>query len=217
VKSFHGKAFLGFDAQNSGSDSANGGTYSAELKRNLSSLQIHLTHKLVLTNGHVVFSGKASGGDASVDDSYDDTGADASGKETHNGPLVGEPPAFGTASVYINANTCKYQLFVSFAVPTTVSGTFDSGSHLTVTGSAYSERDHLPNSLSPVGGDSPNAYSGGCPGNPLKKGTSCYRYGTGIVGLCNTSDVSTSKCPARGEPVGNVHFFWTLKPTFFAR
>ena len=61
------------------------------------------------------------------------------------------------------------------------------------------------------GGDGPPAY-GRCPGNPLKTGKTCYQYGTGIVGLCSTSDVGTQHCPA--DPVGNAHFIWSLLPTF---
>ncbi|MFL5829027.1 MAG: hypothetical protein ACJ76X_03845, partial [Solirubrobacteraceae bacterium] len=149
-------------------------------------------------------------GSASVDDTYDDSGdSQFSGDETHSGPLTNQPPNFGTATLFFDLKKCKYQLVVAFGVATTVSGTFDAGSQSTVSGTVYSDRNHIPQNLSVVGGDGPPAYHD-CPGNPLASGHTCYQFGTGVIGLCNTSDVGTNHCPP--PPVGNAHFIWSLKP-----
>src|SRR5436190_950822 len=81
---------------------------------------------------------------AVVDDRYSDSGAQLSGSETHSGPLTNQLPIFGTATLLFDLNMCQYQLIVSFGVKTTVTGSFDAGSHRTVTGTAYGDRNHIP-------------------------------------------------------------------------
>lgn len=203
---------MGFNATNSDPDQTTGGTYTAELKHSVFGLKVNLTHKQVIHNAkgtHVIFAGKASGGDASVDDTYNDSGQ-FSGQETHSGALTNQPPNFGRASLFFDLNKCKYQLFVSFGVETTVTGTFDAGSQTTVTGTSYGDRNHIPKSLSLSDGVLQPAYGGQCPGNPLKSGQPCYKFGIGIIGLCSTSDVGSNQCPS--DPVGHAHLTWNLKP-----
>lgn len=210
VKSFHGTATIGFKAQNSGPDQGNGGTYSAHLEHILSDVKLNLTHKQVIRNAHTGTHVIFTGGDASIDDTYDDSGAQLSGQETHSGALTNQPPSYGTASLFFDLNKCEYRLMVSFSVVTTVSGSVDAGSHPTVTGTAYGDRNHIPRSLSLSDGIVNPAYGGGCPGNPLKSGDPCYKFGIGIVGICSTSGVGTNDCPP--DPGGHADFVWGLKP-----
>ena len=214
VKAYQGHAAVGFHAQNSGPDVGNGGTYAAQLERNLSSVEIKLKHKKVVRNhvtgSHAIFTGKAVGGNVTVDDNFNDTGAMFSGQESYNGPL-GQLPNFGSAFLLLDLNSCHYKLSVSFGVQTTFTGTLDSGSHPSVSGTVYSEREHIPGNLHLVGGAGPNAYGRACPGgDPFLATDSCYEYGGGTIGLCSTFDVSTSNCPA--DPVGTAQFTWVLKP-----
>jgi hypothetical protein len=214
VKSYHGTVFTGFHANHTGPDQGNGGMYAAQLKHDLTGVQVNLTHKQVIhnrkTGTHVIFVGKASGGAASVDDTYSDSGAQSSGNETHSGPLGNQLPDFGSVSLFFDLSKCTYQLVLNFGVQTTVTGTFDAGSHPTVTGTAYGDRNHIPRSLTLSNGVLLPPYGGKCPGNPVKSGQPCYKYGIGLIGLCSTSDVGTNQCPP--DPVGHADFGWQLKP-----
>jgi hypothetical protein len=215
VNAFRGHAVIGFGANNSGPDVGNGGSYTAHLSRSLSRIKVNLDHKKVvrnkLTGAHVIFTGKASGGDVAVDDDFEDTGAMFSGHQTYNGPLSNHQPGFGSSGLFLDLNTCHYKLTIGFAVRTTFTGTLESGSHPVVTGSVYSERKKIPHDLQLTGADGPSAYGGACPGgNPILSKLSCYRYGGGLIGLCSTFDVSTPDCPP--DPVGTARFRWVLKP-----
>jgi hypothetical protein len=72
VNSYQGHTATFFDAQGSGSDVGNGGTYAAQWERNVAHASVDLTHKQVLRNRitgtRVIFSGKASGGTVTIDD-----------------------------------------------------------------------------------------------------------------------------------------------------
>lgn len=219
VKAYQGHLTLGFDAHGGGADIGNGGTYSAQLKRDLGSLEIHLMHKSVIRNAkgtHAIFTGKASGGTVVIDDTFKDTGVMWTGKESYTGPLTNRLPDFGTAFLIFDLNKCSYQLEVLFNVGTTLSGNApwsDPSATVSVSGTAYTHREAVPSSLKLSGFVQPRVWDRSCPGNPLRSGKSCYTFGGGLVGLCGSLDLVAANCGPSNTPA-DASVAWHLKPTF---
>ena len=226
VNSYHGQAHMGFDAQASGPDEPGQPQYGTEtisLFRSLASVNIDLTHKLVVRNRftgtHVFFSGKASGGDVTIKDTFDDTIENTShATVSYNGPLKNAFPAnFGQAALIFDLDTCQYQLTVSFGVKTQFSGDQAIEPGDTASGGADSHRKHIPASLKLSGVAAPDAYQT-CPDNPLVTGKACYAFGGGwtndFLTLKECHSTQAVDCGPSDQPVGVATFAWHLSPAF---
>jgi hypothetical protein len=216
VNSFRGHADLGFSATASGQDPGNGGTETVGLSRSVSSVQIRLTAKKVIGGGVVVFTGKASGGAVSVSDTFNNTGTMQSGAEDYGGPVTNQLPNFGSAELFLNTRSCKYQFEVGLGAETTFSGDAAVQPGATVTGFAYGERRHIPNSLNLSGATTPDVYDNNCPGSPFVTGRACYAFGGGWTTDFDTlkrcHSVVAANCGPSGEPLGTATFSWSLQP-----
>ena len=226
VKSYHGRATVEFDAQDGGPDVGNGGTYSASLSRHLSDLTLNLTNKKDLPSiNSAIFTGTVSGGDALVNDSFSDTGANWQGAEKHSGPLTRQLPDYGFTSLEVLPTFvgCKYQLKIAFGVRTTFTANVPisgADANPTVTGSVFSPWGFLPKSLTLQNDLDPVIdWGGGCHTEGMGGVLACYRFGGGEVGLCGTSDLMAAKCGGQdGQPPnGTATFSWHLTPTFVQR
>jgi hypothetical protein len=223
VKAFTGVAHLGFRAQASGSDEPGEPQYGIEtidLSRS-AGLDIKLTHKLVSRLGVVAFTGTASGGTVTVNDTFDDS-SDSSAHSAYNyqDPLSNQLPNFGTASLFLDPKKCKYQLTVSFGVRAQSSGEFQGSD--SVGGGATSQPKQIPASLNlgrsvELVQDHPDAYYT-CPGDPLLSGKSCYQFSGGFatdfMTLFQCHSSQAVNCSSSDGPVGTATFAWHLKPSY---
>ena len=219
VKGFKGRASIGFNAQAHGQDVGNGGTYSASLSRDLSGIAIRLTTKTVTRPGVILFTGTAGGGDVTVNDSFVDTGANAAGKEEHNGPLTHQLPTYGSAVLFVFPVPCRYQLEVAFGIQTTFTGNVPGADpHPSITGSVYTAEDPISKSLTLSDDLDADVYwGGGCPRDGMQRGLlACYMFGGGEVGLCGTSDLVAADCSGPSDQRlsdSTATFSWHLTPT----
>ncbi len=217
VKAFHGHAVISFKENASGKE-ASGGTDTIVLKRSAASLQISLTKKKVLGGRYVWFTGKASGGHVAVDDTHTFTtlgGSSETGTLSYDGPVSTSLPNLG-ATLIFDPVTCKYVFVANFAVKAKFGGGDAGRPNATVTGSATSERHHVPANLHVVGGDGPDAGGPACK-DPVATGEACYRYTGGysvdFTPLFVCHSLTAGKCEPDSEPTGSAHFVWTLLPT----
>jgi hypothetical protein len=217
VKAFHGHAVISFKESATGKE-ASGGTDTIALKRSAASLQISLTKKKVLGGRYVWFTGKASGGHVVVDDTHTFTtqgGTSTTATLSYNGPVSTSLPNLG-ATLIFDPVTCKYLLVANFAVKAKYGGDEADRPNATVTGSATSERHHVPANLYVVGGDGPDAGGPACK-DPVATGEACYRYTGGwsvdFTPLFVCHSLTAGKCEPDSEPTGTAHFVWTLFPT----
>lgn len=218
VNAYQGHTATFFDAQGSGSDVGNGGSYAAQWERNVAHASVDLTHKQVirnqLTGTHVIFSGEANGGTVTIDDTFNDTGVMWGGQERYSEPLVNLLPEFARTVLFLDLNTCQYQVFFSFNVKTALSGNAPwSSSSAAVSGGVYSPRLHITRSLKLANSSLSGAYSS-CPSDPLSSGSSCYQYGGGLIGLCGSLDLVAANCSANKDPVDTGSLAWILSPKF---
>jgi hypothetical protein len=180
-------------------------------------VRIKFTARKVIGRGVVVFTGKASGGGVSVSDTFKNTGTMQTGTADYGGAVTNQRPNFGSAALYLATIPCKYQLEVGFGVKTTFSGDPAVQPGAAVTGFAYSQEKHIPNSLKLSGDATPDAYDSGCPGNPFTTGNACYTFGGGWTTDFGTLEqchsVVASNCVSREDPVGTAKFSWGLSPT----
>ncbi len=209
VKSFHGHASLTFHGTATREDPGTGGTETVNLSRAALKLTVDLTQKV--SNGKlgiVIFIGHAHGGVIKVDDNRTDTYSDASlrysGHESYNGPML---PSFGAAQLYIDAGTCAYKLHVSFRVWTDFSGSKQIQPQASVAGFFWTAREPPHTSLNLFGADGPDAYTGGCPANPLLAIQPCYDFDGGWAKEFET--VAGTRGPFDQANIG-----WALTPSF---
>lgn len=208
VTSYHGFARLGFNASASRKDPDTGGTETISISRQALNLKVDLTQKV--SNGrYVIFIGHAHGGVIKVKDDRIDTYSDASlrysGHESSNGPLL---PTFGAAQLYLDATTCEYKLHVSFLVWTDFSGSEEVKPQASVAGSFFTAREPPHTSLKLFGADGPDAYTGGCPGNPVLASQSCYDFDGGWA-------KELEKVAGKRGPFDEgAEISWSLTPAF---
>ena len=110
----------------------------------------------------------------------------------------------------------RYRLQVLFNVGTTLTGNAprsDPSAAVLVSGAAYTHREAVPSSLKLSGFVRAPIYDQSCPGNPLRSGKSCYRFGGGLVCLCGSLDLVAANCDPSNTPA-LASFAWHLKPTF---
>jgi hypothetical protein len=219
VKSFQGTVHMGFSEIATGAIPGEGttGTAEAELYRSASHLNVSLTRKVDLGHGQVAFSGRMRGGEVDIDDSFHtNTGdTDSAGREAYNGPA--QPEGAG-AALYVNTQTCTYQLVATVEVPTTFFGSDEvQPEDAVASASAFSPRRHVPASLKLSGGVKPDAYFT-CPGNPLESGDDCYQLGGGWAAdfaslkACETTE--PVNCNPDEEVLGTAGFVWSLTPAY---
>ena len=210
---------MNFSETASGQDVGGGGNTTIDLDRDAASLQIDLTrNKLLSRRGIVAFTGTASGGQVSVNDSYQDTGSGHGGAEHYSGPLKNKSPNFGKAWLYFDTRTCKYQAEAGYTVRTTFSGDAAVQPAASVTGLAYGNKRHTPASLKLAGAEAPHAYYPSCPGASIVAGKSCYVLSGGWAGdfavLAQCQSVGGGCGANDQQSVGLATFSWNLSPTY---
>ena len=217
VRGFHGLVHFSFDSTVSGAD-GNGGMETVKLFLGVQNLNVHL-HRVFVHGGRGLFSGYANGGDVDVDNTLKDTSSGEQGQVTHSGSLSGGPPNLGAASLFVNTDTCLYQLEVGVNVKTAFSGNIpaDQQPHDSASGTVFGHRESMPSSLKLNGTAGPNAYDS-CM-NASETGNSCYTFGGAwapdyeILALCHATYGST--CTSKnGFSFGPALFAWHLSPTF---
>ena len=208
VKAFKGHAHTGFDAQASGLNEPGQPQYGTEtihLQRSAGNLDINLTHKTITRAGIVTFTGKAGGGDLTIEDTSTDSSDHTKDSVLHyNGP-----PHFAAATLFLDPKKCKYQLTVSFAIPTP--------DRTAVRGLAFSKRNTIPASRKLASSEYPDGYYT-CPGDPLLSGSACYQFGGGFatdfMTLFQCHSAQAVNCSSKEGPVGLATFAWHLKPSY---
>lgn len=219
VTAFKGHAHMIFTAQASGPDDPSrpdSPTESVRLDRSLTSLDIKLNHKDVTKFGVVIFHGTASGGNVSIDDTFDESGdSSAHSVEHYDDRLKNQLPNFGSATLFVNPKTCKYQVTVAFNVKAQSSGEFHGSD--SVGGGADSHSKHIPASLKLAGSAGPNAYYSGCSDSPFN-GTSCYGFSGGFatdfMTLFDCHSAQAVNCSSSEGPVGTAFFGWHLNASY---
>lgn len=206
VKSFHGEASLSFK----GTASYQGETTS--LDRTASDMKFTLKRQGSNPLGQVLFAGKASGGDVSVQDSLMNPSGSAS--ETHNGPASNKLPNVTAVQLQFDTKTCKYLLFVEFGVPTTFSGNPDLRDQPGATGEAWSGHRPIPASLKLGGAPVPPAYAASHCNQPKVYAKGCYGFGATWATELEDDKTCHGTCGSSQEPMGTALFSWALKPTF---
>ena len=219
VKAFQGHTqLMQFSAQASGPDEPGQpqyGTESVKLARGLTSVNIKLNHKMVTRLGVVFFTGKASGGNVTVNDTFDDSRESTAHSEyNYQHSLSNKRPNFGSATLLLDPKKCKYELTVGFSITAMFNGEIQGSD--TVAGAAYSDREHIPASLKLDGAVAPHAYHGGC-SDSLFSGTPCYDFSGGFANdfmtLFDCHSAQAVSCSSSDGPVGIAHFAWALKPS----
>lgn len=224
VKSYHGIVHTEFDAQASGPNESGQPQYGIEtitLFRSMQNVDVDLTRKLVANNPHtgrhVIFSGKASGGNLTIKDTFADTVENTQGKSVYSGPVANTLPNFGRATVGFDLDTCRYQVVVSFATKTKFSGDKAISPPLSASGGAFGEAAKVPASLKLNGVSAPDAYQS-CPDSPLTTGKACYGFGGGwttdFMTLKRCNSTQAVDCSPSGRKVGVATFAWHLSPSF---
>ena len=176
MTSYHGHARLNFDTTAVGVDPDNQENEKIQISRLAGGLRIDLTRKL--TNaalGVVTFIGHAHGGLVKVDDNATE-GEGASkhaGHQSYNGPMLA---SFGATQLAVDTRRCAYKLHVTFLVHADYAGSKQIQPPPAVAGFFWTATERLPGSLHLVGGDAPDAYTGGCPGDPLLSTQACYDF-----------------------------------------
>ena len=90
-------------------------------------------------------------------------GTSETGTLSYDGPVANSLPNLG-ATLIFDPVTCKYVFVANFAVKAKYGGSDAGKSNATVTGSATSERHHVPANLHVVGGDGPGRRAAGLKG-----------------------------------------------------
>ena len=216
VKAFHGHAVISFKENASGKE-ASGGTDTIVLKRTAASLQISLTKKKVLGGRYVWFTGKASGGHVAVDDTHTFTtlgGTSETGTLSYDGPVSTLLPNLErlSSSTRSPASTSSWPTSPSRRSSAAATGQPNA----TVTGSATSERHHVPANLHVVGGDAPTQAARRVRPRspPVRPATATPGgYSVDFTPLFVCHSLTAGKCEPDSEPTGSAHFVWTLLPT----
>lgn len=224
ARSYSGIVHMGFDAQASGPNEPGQPQYGIEtvtLNRSLQSVKVDLTHKLVvknrLTGRHVIFSGKASGGNLKIDDTFADTRDNTEGRSSYSGEVDNRAPNFGQASAVFDLDRCRYQLEVSFNVRTKFSGDDAIRPPLSASGGAYGPVKKVPASLKLNGTSSPDAFHS-CTGSPFMTGDACYGFDGGwttdFMNLKRCGSAQSVNCGPDDQKVGDALLAWHLSPSY---
>ena len=216
VKTFHGTAHMVFAVAASGEDPGNGGVETITLNRVATGLKVNLDER-DLGKKDTLFDGKASGGNLSVGDTFNNSGDGFSGQETYNGPVTNSLPGYGTAFVVIDhrTNSCRYAVVVGYGATTEFSGDEEVKPPPTVGASASSGPVPVPDSLKLSDSRSLPAYLS-CANETVPE--ACFDFGGGwmtefaTLALCHS--VEAVNCSSDTEPVGTASFSWNLSPTF---
>jgi len=167
-----------------------------------------------------MFTGKASGGSVTIKDAFDDTRGNetAHGEVFYSGVLNSGYPNHGSATLFVDPRSCKYQLSIAFGVKTHYAGDADLNPGPNVGGGADGEREKIPHSLHLAGGAGPDAFHSGCQ-EALFNGTDCYSFGGGystdFMTLFDCHSAQAVNCSSGDKPVGSAEFVWVLSPKFF--
>jgi hypothetical protein len=205
----------------SGADGGEG-DLNIQLGRVASNVHIHLANKRHPgTPGAplYVFSARVSGGHVSIDDVYEDTGADYAGELKYEGAVS---PHSGGGSLVIDRRSCTYKLNVGFVFEATYTGdpevdrghlvTFgasDSGAHIFAPNLGLGGGVAFRGALAPQPGcdpvlAEPCAYLSS---DWMPELLELYECGTTDLTNCAiTDDEPHFKTPAT--------FTWTLKPVY---
>lgn len=217
VHSFVGHTRMTFSGTASGPVLGSGGDETITLQRSAASVEVKLTHE-VRGKGQFsaiyFYSGKARLGNVSVHDSFDLSGDNSSAQETYGGPLKAP---FGSATLALDTEDCKYQFSASFGAKTSFSGDEALRAGASVAGSAYGDRKHIPNNLHLGSGVGPDPYLT-CPGDPLLTGVPCFQIGGGWAN--DFAELSECKqfppepnCGSGDKQLaGSAELIWVLKP-----
>jgi hypothetical protein len=217
VKSFHGHISFNFDGSASGSDPDSGGTETIDLHEHFQGVEVKL-HRLpsnpALPNLHQ-FVGDASGGNVSVQDSFENTGTGLDGQATYSGPVSKNG---GAAGLTIGRKTCHYRLDPGFYVKPKFSGDsdvnpgfigFSTEPNIDGVGQGLTLKDDQTGALLEIPcGDADRTYMG-----------SCFNLETNWLGdyfrlkECGSLDVSKCKL-TENDPIGHGDTHWHLRPKF---
>jgi hypothetical protein len=210
-----GEAFTGSDG--------GGGTLTVQLGRVARNVHIHLAdkrHRSTPGAPYYEFSGRTSGGNASIDDVYEDTGADYAGELKYEGAVSPAGAGVGGAVLVIDRRSCTYRLNVGFVFVATYTGDpeVDRG-HLVTFGVSTSPDAHLSGPhLALYGGIAFNGPQPGC--DPLLPDACAYLHSGWMPELielyeCGTTDL-TNCAISDDDPHFKTPatFSWTLKPVY---
>ncbi len=215
VKSFHGHASASIVALTSGSDPESGGTETIGFGRVAQQLAINLTEK-VKGHGIVDFTGSATGGKLSVDDTFENSGADIAGEAKYDHPL---PKNRGAVDLLLNRKTCEYKFELGFIVKPTFDGDAEVNPG-NLGENVSSQAKGIAGDLSLHGFAASGAYPE-C-SDPLLAAGACAGIESGWMGdfidLFECGSLDTSACTLSNEPeIGHASFSWDLKPRFVKR
>lgn len=217
VHSFVGQTRMTFSGTASGPVVGSGGNETISLHRSAASVEVKLTHKVRGKGEYSAiyfYSGKARLGNVSVHDSFDLSEDNASAQETYGGPLKAP---FGSATLALDTEDCKYQFTASFGARTSFSGDQTLRAGTAVAASAYGDRNHIPKNLYLDGGVGPEPYLT-CPGDPLLTGVPCFEIGGGwandFAELSECKQFPPAPDCGSGEKqlAGSAEFIWVLTP-----
>jgi hypothetical protein len=219
VKYFHGHFSYANSISASGSDPDSGGTESVGLYDQVDSADVKL-HLVEAPDRHhpgpYRFAGPASGGQVSVQDSWENTGTDISGDATYDKALPKKNG--GGASLAIFRNECKFTIGAGFTVKPSFSGDLD-----VKPGRVGAVFDALTGKVGEgvtvEGNDKPGIYEENCVNLPVP---ACANMETPWYGdlfeLWECHSLDTSHCNLQSDqPTGHGRFSWHLKPKYYGK
>jgi hypothetical protein len=217
VKSFHGHVSFSSDATTSGKDPDSGGTEEIDLHEQFQGVAVKL-HELPASTVHPElreFVGEASGGNVSVQDSFENTGTDLSGQALYGGRVSKKNG--GAANLVIDRKNCRYLFAPGFHVRPTFSGDPGVNPGGLIGFSALPEYDFARDSLVLKDSQKSHLFEDSCANLTLK--VSCVNLSTGWLGdyfrLQQCHSLDTSMCTLHpDDPIGHGDIHWHLRPKF---
>jgi hypothetical protein len=217
VKSFHGHVSFNFDGDTSGTDPDSGGMEEIGLHQHFQGVEVKL-HRLPPSTVHPelrLFVGEASGGNVSIQDSFENTGTDLSGQANYSGPV--SKKGGGAAELVVDRNKCRYLFQAGFHVRPTFSGDSVINPGSLVGFAAEPEVDSVGAGLTLKDDQTLHLLEAPCAITSFMG--SCANLGTGWLGdyfrLAQCHSLDTSKCTLHpDDPIGHPNIHWHLKPKF---
>jgi hypothetical protein len=222
VKSFHGHFSLHFSISASGTDPDSGGMEDIHLNEDVDGAHGTLSGgALPVPPGapknfprEYSFDGSASGGNAGVIDSFENTGTDLSGQATDLNPLKKHSAG---ALLGINRTSCKYTFGAAFTVKPMFTGDADVNPGR-VGWTAAKPNNDVPGSLQLNGSHLLGIYEESCAYRALRH-RACLNLETPwlaeFVELKQCGSLDTSHCTLKpDEPLGEARLEWHLTPRY---